>query len=67
MIQGLTAQMGEVNVTFKELVHKILDGSNTSRIFDGRIRWEETYPGGIRICTALITGTKVTLPNNVVC
>ena len=43
-IQELTAQMGEVNVTFKELVHKILDGSNTSRIFDGRIRWEETYP-----------------------
>ena len=41
-----------------------LTGSNTSRIFDGRTRWAVIHSEGIKVCTALITETRVTQPNS---
>ncbi|XP_050258916.1 uncharacterized protein LOC126703905 [Quercus robur] len=66
-IQEPAAQMGEVNVTLKELVHRILDRIKHESYFRWPKRWKETHPGGIKICTALITGTRVILPNSVGC
>lgn len=59
-IQELLWQMGEVNMTFKELVHRIVEQIKNKPYFRwpskmGVIRLEE-----IRICTAPITKTKGT-------
>ena len=66
-IQEPAAQMGEVNVTLKELVHRILDWIKHEPYFRWPKRWEETHTRGIRIYTALIIGTRVILPSSVRC
>ena len=66
-MQELEAQMGEVNVAFKEPVHKIVDRIKNESFFRWLNKMGATLLEGTRTCIVHITGIKSTPPSNVKC
>ena len=63
-IQEPGPQLGEVNVSFKELVHKIVDRIKNEPYFWWPNKMGATFQGGIRISTILTIGIKGTPLNS---
>ena len=59
--------MREVNITFKELVHKIIDQIKNEPFFMWSNKMGVTRLKGSRTCTVRITGTRGIPPSNVGC
>ena len=64
-MQEPEAQMGEVNVAFKEPVHKIIDRIRTNRSLDGRTRWGATRLERTKTCIVHTTRIRGTPPSNI--
>ena len=63
-IQELELQLGEVNVTFKEPVHRIVDQIKNESYFKWPNKMRETHPEETRTCIVLITEIKGTPLSN---
>ena len=59
--------MGEVNVVFKESVHRIMDQIKNELYFWWPNKMGVTHKKGIRICTVLTIGIRGIPPNSAEC
>ena len=66
-MQEPKAQMGEVNVAFKEPVHKIVDRIKNESFFRWLNKMGATLLKGTKTCIVHITGIKSTPPSYVEC
>ena len=66
-IRKLEPQMGEVNVAFKEPVHRIIDRIKNEPYFQWPNKMGETRPGGIKTCIVLTIKIRGIPPNSAGC
>jgi len=66
-MQESKAQLGKVNVAFKETMHKIIDRIKNEPFFRWPNKMGETYLGGIRTCIVPITKIRGIQPSCAEC